>query len=139
MQDFLGTAMAEYEPGVCNIGARERRRRRWLGITGFVMAGAYLASVVYADLPAVLALGTFAFLLPGFLGVLQDRASFCAAFAITEQYDFSGSGGDSGTVRDKSAVPKDRVQATKLVVGATLGAAVTTGACFAVATVLLAP
>lgn len=130
--------MSEYEPGACNIGARERRRRRWLGVTGFVLAAAYVATVVYAELPAVLALGTFTFLLPGFLGLLQDQASFCAAFAVTERYDFSGSGGDSGAVRDKSAVPKDRLRATKLVLGAILGAAVTTGACYAVAKIVVA-
>ena len=123
--------MSEYKPGACNIGARERRRRRWLGLTGFVLAVAYVATVIYAGLPPILLLGAFALLVPGFLGVLQDRASFCAAFAVQEQYDFSGSGGDSGQVRDKSAVPKDRVQATKLVLGAVLGAAVTTGALYA--------
>lgn len=130
--------MVQYEPGVCNIGARERRRRRWLGVTGFVLAAVYVAVVLYAELPAVLLLGAFAFLLPGFMGVLQDRAKFCAGFAVREQYDFSGSGGESGFVRDKSAVPKDRVNATKQVLAAVLGSLVLTGAVFAAGQVLLA-
>ena len=130
--------MTEYEPGVCNIGARERRRRRWLGVTGFVLAAAYVGVVLYVELPAVVLLGTVAFLFPGFMGVLQDRAAFCAGFAVREQYDFTGSGGDAGSVRDKSAVPKDRVNAAKQVLAAVLGSLVLTGAVYAFGQVLLA-
>lgn len=129
--------MSEYQPGACNIGARERRRRRWVGITGFVLAAAFVAAAVYAELPPLALLGVFVFLVPGFLGVLQDRTAFCAGFAVKERYDFSGSDGDAGAVRDKSAVPKDRVQATKMVLAAVLGAAVVTGAVYAVARVAL--
>jgi len=130
--------MSEYQPGTCNIGATERRRRRWFGITGFVLAGALAGVVLYAQLDPLLALLSFAMFFPGFLGLLQDRTSFCAAYAIREQYDFTGSGGETGAVRDKSAVPKDRVQAAKLVLGATLGAAVLTGWTYAVVAVVLA-
>lgn len=130
--------MSEYQPGTCNIGARERRRRRWLGITGFVLALGLAGVVVYAELDPILALGSFALFFPGFLGLLQDRTSFCAAYAVREQYDFSGSGGDRGAVRDKSAVPKDRVQAVKLVLSATLGAAVLSGATYTIVRVVLA-
>lgn len=125
--------MAEYQPGVRNIGASERRRRRWVGITGFILAAAYVTSVFYAELPSLLLLPVFFLLVPGFLGVLQDLSSFSASYAVREQYDFSGSGGDAGDVRDKSAVPKDRVRATKLVLASLLGSAVVTGAIYAVA------
>lgn len=110
--------MAGYQPGVCNIGRDERRKRRVAGVAGFVGAVAYVGVVLWAGLPDRFLLGTFAFLFGGFVGVFQDYFRFCVAFGALARYDLSGSGGDVGSVAEREAVRADRKRALTVLVAA---------------------
>ena len=128
--------MAGYQPGVCNIGRDERRKRRVAGIAGFVGAVAYLGVVLWAGLPDRFLLGTFAFLFGGFVGVFQDYFRFCVAFGALARYDLSGSTDESGTVADAAAVRRDRKRAAQILAYAAVAAAAATAVVVAAGTAL---
>lgn len=86
------TTTAAYEPGVCNIGRADRRRRYLSGVAGFAAAAVLVAVVAAVDASATWLLATVVPLFAGFLGVMQARAGFCAGFAMTGRYDVSETG-----------------------------------------------
>jgi hypothetical protein len=126
--------MSEYEPGVCNIGQDERRKRRVTGLLGFGGAVVYLGWMVATGRPDTFAVGVFPFLFAGVLGILQDRMRFCVGFAALARYDLSGSGGDTGRSTDAAAVRRDRLRALKILGATLILAGVGTGLVYAVAT-----
>lgn len=63
--------MAEYQPGVCNVGGVERRKRYAFGVAGFVVAAAAVVAVYALSLPAVWMLAAGVPLLAGSEGVFQ--------------------------------------------------------------------
>jgi hypothetical protein len=117
--------MAEYTPGVCNIGRSERRTRRLTGLLGLAGGVAVVAAVSVGSFPRVAALAAFPFLLGGFLGILQDRLRFCVAFGALARYQLSDGGPER--VTDADAVRRDRRRAAQILGYATALAAVTTG------------
>lgn len=128
--------MSEYQPGVCNIGRDERRKRRRAGALSFLAAAAYVGFVLGTGRPAGLLLGAFPLIFGGFVGVVQDRMGFCAAFGALARYDLSGSGDDAGTIDDAEAVKQDRVRAFQVLAVSTAAAVVTTMLVYGVATAL---
>lgn len=108
--------MAEYQPGVCNIGRVERRRRLYLGIASFVAAVVFTAWVLTTGQPYRLLAGTFLLVFGGLFGYLQHRLEFCVAFAALARYDLTGSGDDVGTVQEETALFKDRMRALQILV-----------------------
>jgi hypothetical protein len=113
--------MAEYEPGVCNIGARERRKRRNFGLASLIGGAAYVIAVIAVDWPDVALLASFLFALGAAVGLMQARASFCAGLAMAERYDMTGDdGGDAARIHDAAAVRKDRMRAGRLAAEALL-------------------
>ena len=128
--------MAGYQPGVCNIGRDERRKRRVAGIAGFLGAAAYVAAVLWFGLPERYLLGSFAFLFGGFVGVFQDYFRFCVAFGALARYDLSGSADDAGSVTDAEAVARDRKRAVQILAAAVISAAVVTGIVYGVVAAL---
>lgn len=119
--------MSGYQPGTCNIGPTERRRRRAIGGLSLLVAAGYVAFVVATGRPAGLLLGAFPFLFGGLLGIVQDRMGFCAGFGVLGRYDLSGAdGGDAGRSSEAAAVRRDRVQAFRVVAIALGGALVAT-------------
>ncbi|WP_436906792.1 hypothetical protein [Halosimplex marinum] len=128
--------MSEYQPGVCNIGRDERRKRRALGAVSFLAAAVYVGFVVATGRPAGLLLGSFPLLFGGFMGVVQARMGFCAGFGALARYDLSGSGGDSGSVAEAEAVKQDRVKAFQVVAVSAAAAVVTTMAVYGVGAAL---
>lgn len=114
--------MSEYQPGTCNIGAHGRRRRRFGGTIGFLVAVAYVIAVIIANMPTDYLLGTVLFLFGGFTGVFQARFGFCVAFAALARYDLSGSGGGSGSISEQTALRRDRRQALKITLYAAVAA-----------------
>jgi len=125
-----------YQPGVCNIGRDERRKRRVAGVAGFVGAVAYLGIVLLFGLPDRFLLGTFAFLFGGFVGVFQDYFRFCVAFGALARYDLSGSTDEAGSVAEADAVRRDRKRALQILTYAALSAAVVTALVVAVGRLL---
>ncbi|MCG1004455.1 MULTISPECIES: hypothetical protein [Halobacterium] len=109
--------MTEYQPGACNIGHAERRKRYLSGVAGFGAAALLVVAVatLHAD-PAWL-LAAVAPLFVGFLGVVQARAKFCVGFAMAGVYDVSGSG-DSQRPAPEAGQRADRKRAIVLSVAA---------------------
>jgi hypothetical protein len=100
--------MAEYQPGVCNIGADQRRARRRSGIGSFGLAVAVVLAVALEIFPVSALWLTAPFAFGGWIGVVQDYLGFCVAFGAMARYDLSGSGGSTGSVAEAEAVAADR-------------------------------
>jgi len=128
--------MTEYQPGVCNIGRTEQRKRRNMGLASFAAAVAYLAVFLWLDLPDPYLLGVFAPVFGGFIGILQDHFRFCAGFAAIARYDLAGSGDDAGSVTDADAVRRDRKRAFQIVAYAALAAVVVTAVVYVAVTAI---
>ena len=128
--------MTEYQPGVCNIGRDERRKRRLAGAGSFLVAAVYVGYVLATGQPDGLLLGAFPFLFGGFIGVVQDRMGFCAAFGALARYDLSGSEGEAGEVTDREAVKQDRIRAFQVLAVAAAAAIVATMVVYGVGVLL---
>lgn len=96
--------MSGYEPGVCNIGAVERKRRLALGIASLGAAVVYTGWVLGTDQRYGLLAGMGVLLFGAVLGWLQYHLKFCAGLAALAQYDLSGSSGVVGSVQDLTAL-----------------------------------
>ena len=104
------TKAAVYQPGVCNIGPAEIRRRRMSGYAGLAVAVVFLV--------VAFALGWAApwrllVALPVFLsaqGFLQAAFHFCVGFASRGLYNF-GDLGSEETVQDAEFRRKDQRKA----------------------------
>lgn len=118
--------MSAYQPGRCNIGRRQRRRRLLVAATAFVAAGLTAVATAAGLVPEPALLATFVFLAVGFEYGFQAITSFCVRLALLSRYDFRGEGGEAGSVGDSSARYDDQVQAAKITVAALVLAALTT-------------
>ena len=126
--------MTGYQPGVCNIGRGERRKRRVAGLAAFLAGGVYVGAVLWLSLPPTYLLGTVGFLLGGFVGVFQDYYRFCVAFGALARYDLSGSTGEAGSVAEVEAVRRDRMRALQILAYALVSAVIATGLVYVGAT-----
>lgn len=118
--------MTEYQPGVCNIGAEQRRARRLSGIGSFGLAVAVVLAVGLDVLPASTLPVTAPFVFGGWVGLVQDYYGFCVAFGALARYDLSGSGGTTGSVAEAEAVAADRRRAVRILAVAAVLTVVTT-------------
>lgn len=119
--------MAEYQPGVCNIGANQRRARRLSAIASFAVAIGIALAATLGAIPDLSLWATVPFVFGGYLGALQDYFRFCVAFGALARYDLSGSGGSSGRIDASEAVRADRRKAAKILLLATVATAATSG------------
>lgn len=104
--------MAEYEPGSCNIGRVERRKRLVVGLIGFI---ASIAVIMGDPFDSVTSAGAFLMLLfLGFEGVYQYTYSFCTGFAHSGIYDVSEEGEDRKEVENEADREKDRRTAWRI-------------------------
>ena len=104
----------EYQPGVCNIGRAERRKRYALGVVGFAVAVVFAAAVLALSLPSAWLLATAVPLLAAFEGYYQGRFAFCAGFADRGIYDVSDDGADRRQVADEAAHRADQRRARRI-------------------------
>lgn len=102
----------EYEPGQCNIGPGEQRKRLRFGALGFLATAVWVAVVVAFRLPAWAFLAAVGPLFGGVMGVIQARERFCAGFAFQGVFD-TGHGTDD--VDNETARRTDRQAAYRLV------------------------
>lgn len=130
--------MAEYQPGVCNVGGVERRKRYAFGVAGFVVAAAAVVAVYALSLPAVWMLAAGVPLLAGSEGVFQGAQRFCAGFATAGIYDVNDDGNDRHEVTDDAARHADRRKAVRIHIQS-LVAAVVTGAALYLLAVAVPP
>lgn len=120
---------AQYQPGVCNIGGPEVKRRKQVAQLGsavflalsiyFIVSGAAASSALVALLPAML----------GAVGYVQSRKKFCFAFGLLGTFNFAELGKIS-KVASKAEIAADRQQAL-IIIGQSVGLAL-------IATALLA-
>ena len=124
----------EYQPGVCNIGPTQQRRRLLLGVGSLVAAGAYVAAVVALAWPRWALIATVVPLYGAAMGALQYRERFCIGFAGMGVFDV---GGGTSEVHNEQALAADRKQAVRLNAKAIAIAAAGTVVVFGAVTVLL--
>jgi hypothetical protein len=119
---------AVYQPGVCNIGPAEIRRRRASGWLGLAIAVVYLALAFGLAWPAPWRLLVA---LPVFLsaqGFLQAAFHFCVGFASRGLYNF-GALGSEESVQDAEFRRRDLRKALLItVLSAAIAAVVAVGA-----------
>ncbi|MEF8852672.1 MAG: DUF3953 domain-containing protein [Haloarculaceae archaeon] len=127
--------MSEYQPGVCNIGTEERRKRRTLGAVSALVAGGFSLFVLVTGRPEATLLWTFPLWAGAFVGFFQDRLGFCVGFGVMARYDLSGSGGEAGSVSEAEAVRRDRRRALEVLAFGLLAAALTTASVYGVGVV----
>lgn len=96
-----------YEPGVCNIGPAEIRRRRMAGHVGVAATLALVAVLVALDAPPIARLLLIVPVSGAASGYLQAALRFCAGFGSRGVFNF-GQLGQSTTVRDAEARAADR-------------------------------
>ena len=111
----MATQQSHYIPGVCNIGAEERKRRirsGWIGVIAtLVLEGLFIVFRVGAPwrlflfLPATLAA----------TGFLQAAFHFCAAFGFSGVFNFGPNVGKTDTVEQAEFRSKDRAKALQIV------------------------
>jgi len=106
--------MAEYQPGVCNIGKNEIRRRYGLAVVAFVIAAIVSYAILSFNWPKWALFFSFILLMMGFEGFYQGYFKFCAGFASRGIYDFAGSGGSKGNVTDSKLHEEDMKKAMQI-------------------------
>ncbi|MFC7324843.1 hypothetical protein ACFQMF_09655 [Halorubrum rutilum] len=101
----------EYQPGVCNIGPAQQRRRLLLGIASLLLAVGLVAAVVAVGWPRrALLLSVFP-LYGAAMGYFQYRERFCIGFAGIGVFDV---GDGTNRVLDEAALAADRKRAVRL-------------------------
>lgn len=118
----------EYKPGVCNIGAAERRARRMIGWMGtaatimlwviFILARAPQIWRLFIALPAGMAAA----------GFLQSAFYFCAGFGMRGVFNFGAEVGRTTAVEEAEFRKKDMqrsmlINFISLLIGAVIAAA----------------
>jgi hypothetical protein len=104
---------SEYQPGVCNIGPAEIRRRRRAGHVGLAATLGLLAFLLVIDAPAWTRL---IIALPAAVsasGYLQAALKFCAGFGQIGVFNF-GDSGERTAVVDEAARSADRRRARQI-------------------------
>lgn len=106
--------MAQYQPGVCNIGKNEIRKRYGLAVVAFVIAAIVSYAILSFSWPKLALFFSFVLLLMGFEGFYQGYFKFCAGFAARGIYDFAGSGGSRNKVTNSEAHKEDMKKAKQI-------------------------
>ena len=101
----------EYQPGVCNIGPAQQRRRLLLGIASLLLAAVLVAAAVAVGWPRWTLLAAVFPLYGAAMGYLQYRERFCVGFAGIGVFDV---GDGTNQVLDEAALAADRRRAIRL-------------------------
>lgn len=102
-----------YQPGVCNIGPAEIRRRRFIGFAGMAAAVGMGLSLIAIDAPAIARLLVALPLAAGFEGLIQARLRFCAGYGLAGLRNM-GEIGQAARVEDPAARAADRRRAAMI-------------------------
>jgi hypothetical protein len=112
---------SQYQPGVCNIGGPEVKRRKRVFQLGSVV---FLALSLYFVISGAAASSAFVTMIPAILaavGYVQSRKKFCFAFGLLGTFNFAELGKLS-KVASKEEISADRKQAL-IVIGQSIGLA----------------
>lgn len=109
-----------YQPGVCNIGPAEIRRRQRVGLVGAVAALGLAALLLLVQAPAWTRL-TVALPVAGSLsGFMQARCKFCTGYALAGLQNL-GELGEERRIEDDEARAADRRRALAMQAVASIG------------------
>ena len=111
--EYVDTAPDGYQPGVCNIGPAEIRRRRqfgYLGIAGSVALGGLL---VVVNAPPMVRLLVALPAAAGLEGLIQARLRFCAGYGMAGLRNL-GELGEAESVEGAQARAADRRGALRI-------------------------
>lgn len=106
--------MPEYQPGKCNIGEAEKRRRYALGLVASVATLVLITWVLATDGPMWLLAFSAVPLFGAAEGYFQGRLDFCTGFAALGVYDVSDEGGDRRKVPTEENERADRRRARRI-------------------------
>ena len=123
----------EYQPGVCNIGPTQQRRRLLLGVGSLAVAAAFVAAVVALAWPRWALIAAVIPLYGAAMGGLQYRERFCIGFAGMGVFDV---GDGANEIQNEEALAADRKKAVRLNAKAMALGVAGTVAVFAAVTVL---
>jgi hypothetical protein len=119
--------VSEYQPGYCNIGHRQRRRRLAYAAGSFGSAVLVVLGYAMGVVARPLLIGVFIPLSLGFEFGLQAYSAFCVRLALLNRYDFRGAtDGRAGEVTDPKSRHVDQVYAVKITIAAVVLSAATT-------------
>jgi hypothetical protein len=110
---YLDTTAPGYQPGVCNIGPAEIRRRRQFGYMGIGAAVALAVFLLAVDAPSWTRLALALPVAAGLEGIIQARERFCAGFAMAGVQNM-GELGSQTAVDDDEARAVDRRKALSI-------------------------
>jgi hypothetical protein len=119
------TPTPEYQPGVCNIGPAEIRRRRMAGHVGALVTAAAFIGLVAVDAPPITRLVLILPAAGAASGYIQAQLKFCAGFGSRGVFNFD-SLGTWTTVTDREALARDR-RRSREIAGMALAAGVVVG------------
>lgn len=103
----------DYQPGVCNIGPDEIRRRRQAGHIGLIAAVGLFVGLVVVGAPPLARLLVAVPAAMAASGYLQARFKFCAGFGSRGIFNF-GAIGETRDVIDAEARRQDRAKARQI-------------------------
>lgn len=83
---------ATYQPGACNIGPTEVRRRRRLGIVGLAIAVAVATVLLLVDADPAIRILVAVPMAGALSGLIQARLQFCANYGWRGVRDAGGAG-----------------------------------------------
>lgn len=106
--------LGRYQPGGCNIGPAEIDRRRRVGWIGLGVALVWAVGALGLGGGPLVRFGVVLPLSGAFLGFLQARRRFCAAYGFRGLRNF-GPLGHTEAVEDPAARRRDRMAALRLV------------------------
>jgi len=106
-------AGADYQPGVCNIGPQEIRRRRRAGHAGLAASVVLLAILVAVGAPPLARLLVAIPAAVAASGYLQAWLKFCAGFGSRGIFNF-GEIGETHEVIDAEAHARDRSRSRQI-------------------------
>ena len=116
--------MAEYKPGVCNIGKNEIRKRYAFGAAGLALFAVLVYLLLSLSMPKIYLLSAFVPLVLAFEGIYQGYFGFCVGYASRGIYDLEGSGGGYGKVADTGSHKADMARANTITMYAVASALV---------------
>ena len=113
MMQYIDTGTSTYQPGVCNIGPAEIRRRRQIGYLGLAGAIALALVLLAIDAPTWTRLALALPVAAALEGFIQARERFCAGFAMAGVQNF-GELGTQTAIEDDEALAADRRKAMSI-------------------------
>ena len=109
-----------YQPGVCNIGPAEIRRRRQVGWAGVIATVGLAVALLLFDAPAITRMIIALPAAAAISGFLQAHLRFCAGFASAGLQNL-GELGEQQPIEDAEARSADRRKALQIYAAAMLG------------------